>query len=326
MFTLRFDMRAPAAGAPARELYQAAIDIAEYAETRGMLATVLCEHHGSSDGYLPAPLILASAIAARTRQARITIALILLPLYDPIRLAEEMAVLDIISAGRVSLVAGIGYVPSEYEMAGVDFKKRGKIADSKFELLLKAKTGEAFDYEGRHIHVTPPPLTPGGMRVSGGGGSVPAARRAGRLGIDFVAQASDPAFKTAYDDAAREAGLAPGNCMMPPDGVPQVVFVAEDVEAAWAELGPYLMHDVLTYGEWNAGRDAPASVSFVKTIEALRAEDRTHKIYSVAEAVAVAKQGMPLALHPLIGGLPPEIAWKYLRVVTEQVMPALKSP
>lgn len=51
MFTLRFDMRAPATGAPAKELYRAAIEIREYAESRGMLAVVLCEHHGSSDGY-----------------------------------------------------------------------------------------------------------------------------------------------------------------------------------------------------------------------------------------------------------------------------------
>src|SRR4051812_25317975 len=97
MFTMRFDMRAPAFGAPTTELYAAALDMAAWAEDRGCLSAVLCEHHASDDGYLPAPMILATAMAARTMTLPITIAIVTLPLYDPIRLAEEMAVLDIIS-------------------------------------------------------------------------------------------------------------------------------------------------------------------------------------------------------------------------------------
>src|SRR3954452_2112114 len=119
MFMMRFDLRAPDTGASRAELYAAALDMAAWAESRGCLTAVLCEHHAADDGYLPSPMILASAMAARTTTLPITIAVVLLPLYDPIRLAEEMAVIDIIGNGRVGYVAAIGYRPEEYDLYGV---------------------------------------------------------------------------------------------------------------------------------------------------------------------------------------------------------------
>ena len=323
MFTLRFDMRAPDFGAPTRELYATALDMAAWAEDKGAISAVLCEHHGAEDGYLPAPLILASAMAARTKRLPIMVAIIQLPLYDPIRLAEEIAVIDIISGGRVSYIGGLGYLPHEYEMLDVAFKQRGQIADEKLELLLKAKTGEPFEHEGRKIHVTPPPLTPGGPTVGWGGGSAPAARRAGKHGLMFFAQKEDPELRTIYENAARAAGKQPGLCILPPRDLPTTTFVAEDVDQAWQELGDHIMHDVRMYAKWNAGNLDISSLSFVQTVDELRAEQGSHRIMSVEEAVAFVKGGAPLALHPLVGGIPAELGWKYLRVVTEQVMPQL---
>jgi len=89
VFTMRFDMRAPSFGAPAAALYSAAADMCAWAETRGCIAAVLCEHHGSDDGYLPSPIVLASAIAARTQRLPLNITVIL-PFYDPVRLAEDL--------------------------------------------------------------------------------------------------------------------------------------------------------------------------------------------------------------------------------------------
>src|SRR6185312_14707451 len=100
MFTLRFDMRAPASGAPATELYGAAIDMCAWAETRGALMAVLSEHHATKDGHLPAPHLLAAAIAARTKHLAILLAAVPITFWDPVRLAEEVSVLDIISNGR----------------------------------------------------------------------------------------------------------------------------------------------------------------------------------------------------------------------------------
>ena len=325
MFTMRFDMRAPSTGAPASELYAAALDMAAWSERHGCLSAVLCEHHMSDDGYLPSPTLLASAMAARTTTLAITIAVVLLPLYDPIRLAEEMAVLDIISNGRVMYVAAIGYRPVEYEMFGVDFHRRGRIADEKLTVLLQAKSGEPFEHDGRRIQVTPAPTTPGGPMVAWGGGSVAAAQRAGRHGIGFLAQGGGSELETVYQDAARAAGFEPGMCYVPSADSASTVFVAEDVDRAWDELGTYLMHDVRSYASWNEGNHHTASLSFATTAAELRAERRSHVILSVDEAVAAVRGGSPLGLHPLVGGLPPEIAWRYLNVVADIVMPAVNA-
>jgi alkanesulfonate monooxygenase SsuD/methylene tetrahydromethanopterin reductase-like flavin-dependent oxidoreductase (luciferase family) len=323
MYTMRFDMRSPSTGAPTPDLYGAALDMAEWAETRGCVSTIICEHHTSSDGYLPTPMVLASAIAARTTTLPIMIAAALLPQDHPIRFAEEMVVLDNLSKGRVSYVVAIGYRPAEYEMYGTDFHRRGRIGEEKLELLLQAKTGEPFEHEGRHIHVTPAPFTPGGPLVLWGGGSVAAARRAGRFGLGFLSQGGPAGLQAEYEAAARAAGHEPGMCLVPPVDQPTVVFVADDVDRAWEELGPYLMNDVRGYAEWNVGDTTTASLSFVESAEALRAENRSHRILTVDEAVEAVRGGMPLGLHPLVGGVPPEVAWPYLRLVAEQVMPAV---
>ena len=98
MFLLRFDMRAPGEGPTAiTDLYDAALEMAAWGEQHAAAAVVVSEHHASSDGYLPSPLVLASAIAARTSTVPITVAALLVPLHDPVRLAEDMAVLDVAS-------------------------------------------------------------------------------------------------------------------------------------------------------------------------------------------------------------------------------------
>ena len=88
MFTLRFDMRAPANGASTVDLYRAAIEMAEYGEKHGCLSALISEHHSSSDGYVPSPLVFASAIAARTTTLPIVVGALLLNFYDPIKAAE----------------------------------------------------------------------------------------------------------------------------------------------------------------------------------------------------------------------------------------------
>lgn len=326
MFLLRFDMRAPAMGASTPDLYAAALEMAAWAEGRGCLTAVVSEHHGVEDGYLPSPMVLATALAARTTTLPINVAVLVLPLYDPVRLAEEMLVLDNISRGRVSYVAGIGYRPEEYAMFGVDFRRRGRLADENLGILLRAKTGEPFEHDGRRIHVTPAPFTPGGPMVAWGGGSIAAARRAGGYGLGFFGQRGGPELASAYEEAARAAGHEPGMCFLPEADAATTVFVADDVDRAWDELGPYLMHDVLGYAAWNEGdTDRTASMSSATTVDELRAANASHRILSVGEAVEFVRGGQLLALHPLIGGLPRDIAWRYLRTAVEDVLPKAAS-
>ena len=321
MFMMRFDMRAPEFGATTSELYAAALEMARFAEGHGALVAVVSEHHTMADGYLPSPLVLATAMAARTSTLPIMTAALILPLYDPIRLAEDMVVLDIISGGRVSYVMAVGYRPEEFEHHGADFSRRGRLVEEQLALLLRAKSGEALEHEGRRIHVTPTPVTPGGPTVIWGGGSPAAARRAARFGLDFFAQGGGPELEEIYAQECRARGREPGSCMVPPTDMATTVFVAEDLDAAWAELGPHLLHDVLSYAAINEGNTHTASISTARTVEELRAEDRTHRIVGVDEARSMIAGGMPLPLQPLVGGLPPETAWRYLRTVTDEVMP-----
>ncbi len=108
-------------------------------------------------------------------------------------------------------------------------------------------------------------------------------------------------------------------CYVPSNDSASVVFVAEDVDRAWDELGPHLMHDVTAYADWNEGNDHTVSLSFVSTAEELRAENRTHRIVDVDEAADLVRAGSPLQLHPLIGGLPPETGWRYLETAVKVV-------
>ena len=322
MFGLRFDLRAPGGVATMPALYDAAIGIAEYAESHGGVFAGISEHHASPDGYLPAPLMLASAMAARTSTMQFMIAAGLLPLYDPIRLAEEMTVLDILSNGRVSYVLAIGYRREEYDLFGVDWDERGAVAERKLDLLLQAVSGQPFEHEGKTVQLTPGPVSPGGIRISWGGGSKPAARRAARHGLDFLAETDGDELREAYEAEARKHGREPGMCMLAAPGAASTVFVAHDVDRAWEEVGPHLMHDVLAYGEWNVDKENIASISAARSIDELRTEERSHRIYSFDEAVDIVRNGGMLPLHPLCGGLPPDLAWKYFKIVADEVMPA----
>src|SRR6476659_2578792 len=147
-------MRAPSLGAPTTDLYRAAIDMCAWAESRGIIVAVLSEHHGAEDNHLPSPIVLASAIAARTERLPIMLAAVVLPFWDPVRLAEEMSVLDIISNGRVSYEFGIGHRQEEYDHFGIDMRQRGRLADENLTLLRRLHHGDPVVADGRRTHVT----------------------------------------------------------------------------------------------------------------------------------------------------------------------------
>jgi alkanesulfonate monooxygenase SsuD/methylene tetrahydromethanopterin reductase-like flavin-dependent oxidoreductase (luciferase family) len=259
MYMMRFDLRAPETGAPAHELYAAAVEMAAWGESRGAVAVALSEHHGSPDGYIPSPLMMAGAMATHTTTVPIMIAASLFLFSDPVRLAEDMVVLDHLSKGRVAHVLGVGYRPEEFAMFGLELSDRGRLAEERIAVLRQAFTSEPFEYQGRKVHVTPAPFTPGGPPMSYGGGSIAAAKRAGRLGMDFFAQTNLPGLQEAYTEAAKAAGHEPGNCALADPEMPSIVFVADDVDKAWDEVGPFMLHDARMYSSWNPGNTSTAS-------------------------------------------------------------------
>jgi alkanesulfonate monooxygenase SsuD/methylene tetrahydromethanopterin reductase-like flavin-dependent oxidoreductase (luciferase family) len=323
MFMMRFDMRVPGkTPAQISDQYRTVIEMAQWADDKGCVGIGLSEHHAAEDGYLPSPLMLASAVAAVTKNVPILIAAALLPMYDPVRLAEDMIILDHISKGRVTFIFGIGYRPVEYELYGLEFEKRGAIADEKLTKLLgilsQASEGNAMP------RVTPPSFTKGRPNVVWGGATKAAARRAGHNGLGFFAQTNTPGLGEAYADAAREKGFEPGQCILPSPEMPSIVFVHPDTEMGWQEVGPYMLVDALSYADWNKDSKRPTvSLSQGKSVEELKAARGAHRVVNVPEAVEIVKRWGRLGLHPLCGGCPPELGWTYLRRVVDEVLPAL---
>jgi alkanesulfonate monooxygenase SsuD/methylene tetrahydromethanopterin reductase-like flavin-dependent oxidoreductase (luciferase family) len=314
MFTLRFDMRTPDWAAPAADLYAAVIDMCAWAESRGAILAVLSEHHGAGDGHLPTPLILASAIAARTTELTILLAAVPIPLWDPVRLAEEISVLDLISRGRVWYAFGVGHRREEYEHFGVDMTTRGRVADETLAVLAPLVRGELVEYRGRRIRITPPCGSAGGPPMMIAGGSKAAARRAATHGLGFISQTDSPGLKEFYESECRAAGHEPGGVQFPVPGAPTTAFVADDVEEAWELLGPHLLHDAVTAASYRPHDDSVASITRADTVAALRDERGPYRIFTSDEAADYIRSGRPLPLHPLCGGIPPDVAWRYLKL------------
>ncbi|SPM42041.1 luciferase [Mycobacterium numidiamassiliense] len=312
MLTLRFDMRAPTWAAPAADLYAAAVDMCAWAETRGAALVVLSEHHGADDGHLPVPLTLASAIAARTSVLAILLAAVPLPMWDVVRLAEEMSVLDLISRGRVSYVFGVGHRREEYDHFGLDMSTRGRVADEMLAVLAPLVRGESVEYRGRRVRVTPAAASPDGPMVLIAGGSKAAARRAGTHGLGFISQTASPELKEYYQAQCRAHGHQPGIVQFPVSGAPTAVFVAEDVDQAWDQLGPHLLHDAQTAASYRPHDDSVASITRAETVAGLREDSGPYRIFTSDEAVDYMRGGQLLPLHPLCGGVAPEAAWPYL--------------
>src|SRR5919202_7145849 len=160
MIALRYDLRVPEWGpAGAAELYQACLEQCRWGDERGLDLVTLSEHHGAEDGFLPAPVTMAAAVAGATRRIGINIAAVLLPFHDPVRFAEQLTVADLASGGRISVVIGTGYRKEEFEMVGLDWRDRNDVLLEHLDVMRRAWTGEPFEWRGRTIRVTPRPFT-----------------------------------------------------------------------------------------------------------------------------------------------------------------------
>lgn len=314
---MRFDMRGPAFSVSRPELYKAALDMAEYGDRNGFGAFSISEHHGSADGYLPSPLVLAGGFAARTRQMTIMLSAMVVPLHDPLRLAEDLAVLDQMSNGRALLVAAGGYVASEYAMFDKDMTKRGGAVAEIIQTLRKAWTGEPFEYNGRTVRVTPTPVQssiPIWM-----GGSVPAAaKRAGKYADGF--HTHDAELYQIYFDEAKANGKNPMPFRQPGPGF---VHVAEDPEAEWEKIAPHAMHEMNAYGKWATEGVTTSIYHEVNSIEELKASGG-YAVVTPDECIELGRKYGAILLHPLMGGLDPALAWKSLELYVNKVLPAFK--
>lgn len=321
-FGIRFDLRNPAfAGTDMADRYAAALDMAAWADGVGFAIVTLSEHHGSPDGYLPSPLPMAAAVAARTERIEIYVAAIVAPFHDPLRLAEDAAVVDLLAGGRLHLVLANGYVPSELSMFDVPMGDRAARTTEAVEVLQRAWTGEPFAHRGRTVQVTPAPTRPGGPDLLLGGSSDAAARRAARLGVGY--QPSTGASWQAF----RAECLALGRPDPGPHlgGYSTVTVLAEDPDATWAAIAPYALHEANAYGAWAQASGADTGYRAAADADELRASGQ-YRVCTPDELLDHLAAADPFALvllHPMLGGIPPELAWEGLRLFEREVLPRL---
>ena len=123
----------PSDGSEMSDRYRAALDMVEFLDQRGLNAVQFDEHHVSSTGWSPTPMMSAGMVLARTENVLCMIGALLLPLHDPIRVAEDLAVLDLVGKGRIVVTMGLGYRPLEYTAMDKEWSRRGKIMDESKE-------------------------------------------------------------------------------------------------------------------------------------------------------------------------------------------------
>jgi len=317
---IRFDLRAPAfAGVRLADQYAACLDMCTWAEEHGVGLCVLSEHHGVEDGYLSAPVTLAAAIAGRTRRMMINIAALLVPLHEPIRLAEQLAVASLASGGRLSFVAGLGYRHEEFTMAGVDRTKRGRLLDEYVRVLRRAWTGEPFEWQGRTVRVTPVPASPPMILI--GGSTEKAARRAARLECGFFPAIGDPTLAKIYEDECKRVGFQGGFAMLPSG--PGFVHVSADPDRDWQRVGPHALYDAQSYAAWQTPDQRSSMHVEAQTIDDMK-RSTAYQVLTPAQTIALAKETGRVILHPLMGGMPAALGWESLRLFEREVLPHIQ--
>lgn len=320
-WTVHYDMRAPSFGTPAPQLYAAALEQAAWLDERGVTALVVSEHHGEDDGYLPSPLTLASALAARTSRAMISVNALSLTLHDPIDAAEQCQIVDQVSGGRLVLTLVPGYVESEFALYRVPHAGRGRVFDDKLEVFLAALTGEPFELEGRTVRVTPGPVQRPRPLVFIGGASVRAARRAARVGDGFALGGPERGLGDVYRAACADLGRPAGPVMVPPS--PMAVHVSDDPEADWARIAPHALHELNRYSAWAAGFEGHL-YDQVSDAEQAR-KDGFYAVVTPDECVDIVRrlqaEHSTVLFKPLIGGLDPELSWSSFELFVDRVLP-----
>src|SRR2546422_1780855 len=182
----------PAPGTDLTRMVDEVIAEAQQAERCGFDSFFLTEHHQEPSGYFPSPLPLAAAIAARTSRIRIGTGIAILPLYHPTRLAEDCAVVDIISKGRLILGVGQGYQEGDFAAFGLQVSDRVSLFEEGIEILRRAWTEEKVYFVGKrhtlqNIMVTPKPVQKPHPPIWVAALGDEPMKRAGRLGDALLA-------------------------------------------------------------------------------------------------------------------------------------------
>ncbi len=251
-FGYQLDFRnPPESGRSFAGLYRDSLEQVELAEALGFDSIWLTEHHFTDDGYLPAMLPAAAAIAARTLRVTIGTFVLLAPFQHPLKLAEDAAVVDVISNGRLRLGLGQGYRQEEFDGFGVPRAERlGRTLET-IEILKLAWTGKRFSFNGKYFHfkdvrVLPAPVSHPYPELLWGAGAPKAIRRAAKMGLSFACVGGRKEMGI-YTEALKQAGRNPADFSLVNS---RIVYIAATAQEAWREVGDALMYQAEHYGKW----------------------------------------------------------------------------
>ena len=312
------------------ELYADGLDLAVYAEELGFDSVWTSEHHFVDDGYMPSLLPMSAAIAARTQRVEIGTGLLLIPLHDLIRIAEDAATVDLISSGRLILGLGLGWREEEFEGFDVPLGERARRLEHAVSVLRGAWRGDAVSTTGASVHVTPRPTREGGPPIWIGAWAEAAVRRAGRIADGFIAGGESPEELAEHVAWARaERGDGPFTVAMH-----MSTFAWNgSADEAWELVSPSLRYVSWKYDDMEHARrrpgppPAPPEMSPSEE-QALREEIVLGTPQEVADRLRAYQDAIGSELHFIADlywpGMDPSLQREVIRVFAEEVAPLLR--
>lgn len=260
-FGMQFDFRNPPQYLkPWASFYAETLEFIQWIEKLGFDYACMSEHHCADDGYIPSPIVAGSAVAAKTSKIKITTAIALAPFYHPVRLAEDCAVLDIISNGRMELGLGLGYKPDEFAGYGVNPKERGARMTEMLQIIRRLWNGETFTFTGTHYQLEKVRIMPLPVQKHPTlwvGGANPAALKRAALYGDGIFGGGDMALR--YPEYVKELQAVgkPASAARMIQGNVTWMVVSNDPEKTAREIAPHTLHSVNTYSQWNSATKHP---------------------------------------------------------------------
>lgn len=330
-FGIGFDMRNPAEWRkPWADHYSDTLDLIAWSETIGFEQVLIAEHHLDADGYCPSPLVVLSALAGMTKTMRLSTGIGLAPFYHPMRLAEDAAVLDIISNGRLELTLGLGYLKREFKAYGIDVKSRGKRTNEILEIIRPLLVGEEVTYTGQFYQaesarIHPLPVQKGGIPIYIGGFVKAAYERAIKYGDGYFGPTE---MLPAYLETVAAAGRDPLKERISLLGTADSwLVVSHDPEKAMEEVGPHFYYQWNVYAEWADEGDTPLPRMDFETFK------KSGIVNAFTPEQAIAHIGKRLEDFPQIesycfqapAGLSADKYAPYIETLAKEVLPVLKA-
>jgi alkanesulfonate monooxygenase SsuD/methylene tetrahydromethanopterin reductase-like flavin-dependent oxidoreductase (luciferase family) len=319
------------------EVYESSLAFAALSERLGLDRVWLTEHHFADDGYCPSLLPAAAAIAARTERIRIGTKVMLLPFHDPVRLAEDAAVVDIISNGRLDLGVAAGYRRAEFDGFGVPRRERGPRMEESLAVLAAALRGDVIEHDGRFLHyhgarVVPPPMQQ--PIPLWHGGRAPAGLARGVRHRCHLQLADFDVDRSRQDlDVWLAALQAEG---LQPDGfhVSAVasVFCWPEADEAWRLSGPHLLYQQQQYQAWFAESADRGAADTGRSVAGVADLDRDACLVgrpgSIIERILAFHAVVPFddfSFWTLLPGIDPDVASESLALFATEVAPVVRA-